>query len=420
MTRPLRPFCLAFTIPLRSSATLAMMLALVAAVALPARGQTYQVIHTFQIGDGATPAAGLTMDAAGRLYGTTASGGAHRFGTVFKLARAGSGWTLSTLYSFKGDNDGAAPAGRVSFGSDGALYGTTYEGGGNGCNAVGCGTVFKLKPSPSACKTALCPWNETILHAFNQSDGNFPLGDLLFDASGNIYGVTSQGGVPNLGGVVYELTPSGGGWTQSILYSFGGSLLYPSAGVIFDKAGNLYGTLLGSGDGHVFQLAPATSGWVYNEVYALLGGGEGGLPEAGLIFDDAGSLYGASTSYGGGGGGTVFKLTPSNGGWTLSILYSFVGVWGNVDGPIANLVTDKSGNLYGTTYADGAYGMGSVFKLIPRGSGWSYTSLHDFTGGADGANPKSNVIFDANGNLYGTASTGGNQCSCGVVWEITP
>lgn len=397
---------------------LALGFALMVVFTPSAQGQTYQVIHRFQGGEGAGPSAGLTIDAAGRLYGVTGAGGAFNFGTAFKLTRSGSGWTLTTLYSFKEGNDGRGPDSRVIFGPDGDLYGTTYEGGGNGCSGNGCGTVFKLKPRPSACTTVICPWDETILHAFDLNDGNWPIGDLLFDASGNIYGATRQGGAPNYGGVVYELTPSGGGWTESILYSFGGQLLTPTTGVIFDKSGNLYGTLAGYTYGYVFQLTPSGGGWVENNLYHFQGGNDGGGP-SGLIFDDAGNLYGATDLYGAGGGGTVYELTPSNGQWTFSVLYGFAA--GN-GGPVAPLTIDKAGNLYGTTWGDGAYGKGSIFKLTPGAGGWTYTSLHDFTGtNGDGAYPASNVIFDANGNLYGTAGRGGNgQCQCGLVWEITP
>ena len=401
--------------------SVALMMVLMAAVLLTpaAQSQTFQVIHSFTGGEGQNPYAGLTMDAAGRLYGTTYKGRTSGYGTVFKLMRSGSGWVLTPLHYFAGSSDGASPWSRVIFGPDGSLYGTTSQGGGE----RGYGAVFSLRPPATACKTALCPWTKTDVHTFGGKDGNQPIGDLTFDDTGNLYGTTYNGGRDGVG-TVYELTYNGVGWAVNVLYTFshGETLFLPSAGVTFDKAGNLYGTAEG-GFGGTFELTPSGGGWVYNQVYALHGGVEGGSPRAGLIFDDAGNLYSATMQYGAGGGGTVFGLTPSNGGWGFSTLYSFVGVCCNQVGPWATLVMDSAGNLYGTTQGDGAYGLGSVFKLSLRGSGWIYTSLHDFTGGDDGANPVSNVVFDASGNLYGTAANGGNNaCSlgCGVVWEITP
>ena len=185
-----------------------------------------------------------------------------------------------------------------------------------------------------------------------------------------------------------------------------------------DKAGSPYGaTYSGGRDSHgtVFQLTPAMSGWTENILYAFQGGSDGGILIAGPILDQSGNLYGATAGYGSGGGGTVFELTPATGGWTLNTLYSFAGT----GGPTGTLVMDGAGNLYGTTYSDGAYGYGNVFELTPHNGSWFYTDLHDFTGGSDGGNPNSNVVFDTSGNLYGTASTGGSQ-GVGVVWEITP
>jgi uncharacterized repeat protein (TIGR03803 family) len=166
----------------------AIVLALAVVLAPSALTQTFQVIHNFTgRGDGGAPYTGLTIDAAGNLYGTTSAGGAYQNGTVFRLRKAGSGWILSTLYSFAGGNDGAGPGGRVALASDGTLYGTTSEGGGSGCNGAGCGTVFHLIPSRAAPASALAPWSETVLYRFSGgSDGAGPGGDLTFDQSGNI------------------------------------------------------------------------------------------------------------------------------------------------------------------------------------------------------------------------------------------
>jgi uncharacterized repeat protein (TIGR03803 family) len=402
---------------LRGMAALAIVFALAAVLTPSACSQTFQVLHTFSGGDGQLPYAGLTMDAAGRLYGNTCGNYTSTHGTVFKLTPSGSSWVLTTLYTFSGGSDGACPQSRVIFGPEGRLYGTTTAGG-DKCQI--CGTVFSLRPPLTVCKTALCPWTETILYAFSGYDGVEPMGDLNFDGAGNLYGTAYEGGMGGRGNV-YELTPTGGGWTENVIFDFPeyGALGNPSAGVMFDKAGNLYGTAE-SDYGGVFELTPSGGGWLYSEIYTLHGGIEGSNPRAGVIFDNAGNIYSATTRYGVGGGGTIFGLTPSDIGWVFSGLYSFVGT----SGPLGNLFMDAAGNFYGTTFADGAYGLGSVFKLSPGPSGWTYTSLHDFTGGDDGANPVSNVLFDAAGNLYGTASAGGNKgpCfnGCGVVWEIMP
>jgi uncharacterized repeat protein (TIGR03803 family) len=262
---------------LRGISALAIVFALAAVLTPSARSQTFQVLHTFSGGDGQLPYAGLTIDAAGRLYGTTCGNFTSRYGTVFKLTPSGSSWVLTTLYTFSGGSDGACPESRVIFGPEGRLYGTT-TGGGSTCQI--CGTVFSLRPPLIACKTALCPWTETVLYAFSGYSGIEPMGDLNFDGAGNLYGTAYEGGSGGRGGI-YELTPTGGGWTENDVFNFPqyGALGNPSAGVMFDKAGNLYGTAYGNYGG-VFELMPSQGGWVYNELYTLHGGIEGSNPRA--------------------------------------------------------------------------------------------------------------------------------------------
>jgi uncharacterized repeat protein (TIGR03803 family) len=241
-----------------------MLLGALIIVAVPAaQTQTFAVLHTFTGGqDGGNPWAGLTMDGAGNLYGTARYGGSNGDGAVYQLKRAGSGWVFNSLYSFAGEPDGALPQDRVTFGPDGALYGPTAAGGtGGGCSG-GCGTVFKLRPSPTACKSALCPWTETVLYRFTgHPDGGGPSGEVSFDQAGNIYGTTGNGGFYDQG-TVYELTSSGSGWTDSILHSFFSGGATPWGGVILDKAGNLYGVTAASGP-VVYQLTYSqASGWI--------------------------------------------------------------------------------------------------------------------------------------------------------------
>jgi len=428
MKDPLRPGTSILRVKLRAAVGLVLASSVVLIVATTAHAQRqYTVLHNFAgEPDGAIPSAGLTIDVRGNIYGTTGHGGAVGYGEVFMLKRSGSDFVFSPLYSFTGGSDGAGPYARVVFGPDGALYGSTVAGGQGGCNYggwSGCGTVFSLRPSASACKTALCPWTETVLYRFAGSpDGAAPQGDLTF--GGTIYGSTLYGGLGL--GTIYQLTRSGGGWTEGILYQVPGGNIggYPYDGVISDASGNLYGVFAAygpTGGGAVYQLRPSGSGWSEDTVYGFLNEpNDGNVPEGGLLIE-SGNLYGTTTNLGSAGGGTVYQLMPAGEGWAYSILYSLANgpEGGSENGPEAKLFTDIAGNLYGTTLRDGAYGYGSIFKLSPSSGGWMYTSLHDFRGGDDGAYPYGNVVFDANGNLYGTAAYGGLYGN-GVVFEITP
>lgn len=408
--------------------------------------QTYIVLHTFTGGaDGAAPAGLLTIDAAGNFYGTTYAGGNSQCvnhtiinpcGTVFKLAHRGSGWTFAALYEFTGtDGDGAGPAhNSVVFGPDGALYGAaTY--GGSGAGKSGNGTVFRLTPPPTFCGSVSCPWTETILYRFlGGSDGSQPVGNVIFDHSGNLYGTTDEGGPGNCAsgcGTVYKLIHSNSGWTESVAYAFPGSPngANPGDGVIMDGVGNLYGTTSFGGSqslyGEAFELLPSGSGWTENHLHDFRGGTDGANPEAALIFDSSGNLYG-DTYFDGylngqGGAGSAFDLMPSGGEWSYGTLAAFNGTAG---GPEGRLVMDSAGNLYGTTAYTGRYSYGEVFRLTPSNGGWTLTDLYDFTGGSDGGVPYNGLTMDSQGNLYGTTSQGGG-CSlglggCGVIFEITP
>ena len=250
------------------------------------------------------------------------------------------------------------------------------------------------------------------------TDGSGPNGKVVFDAEGNLYGTTYYGGQYGLG-TVYEATRSGGTWTETVLYSFDGTHgASPSASVVLDRVGNLYGTTSTGGAhnwGAVFELTPSGSGWTEQVLYSFTNGNDGRSPAGGLVFDSAGNLYGSTQHNGQGFGGTVFELSPSGGGWAFTLLYSLSGR----AGPGDHLTLDAAGNLYGTTYQDGIDEQGSVFELSPSGSGWAYTDLHDFTGGNDGAAlPIGAVALDSSGNIFGTTSQGGRSFS-GVIFEIT-
>jgi len=313
---------------------------------------------------------------------------------------------------------------KLTLRSDGSLWGSTSAGGGGSCTLSngyrGCGTIYKLSPprGPGATGSG---WSINILHRFSGTNGSYPQGELTFDSSGNIYGTAVNGGTYGWG-LVFSLTSSGGGWNENILYQArnDGDGQYPMGGVIFDHSGNLYGIMPGGGRygrGVVYQLARSGSSWQESTVHDFsFQGNDGGQPNGGLIADSSGNIYG-TTVHLPGAGGSAFKLTSAPGPWNDDFVSTFSG--GINLGPYDKLVMDSAGDLYGTTFADGQYGYGSVFKLTRVGEGCSYHSLHDFTGGHDGGNPESALVFDAGGNLYGTASAGG-QYGKGVVFKVVP
>ncbi len=418
---------------------LVVVLALTLGVTSAAQAQTFQVLHTFTGKlDGANPeGAGLTMDRAGNLYGAAAFGGLETeacsyfgsCGTVYKLSRKGSGWVFNTLYLFTGGTDGNSPDTPIAFGLDGLIYGTTFYGGIPGpCDEHGCGIIYSLRPAATACKSALCPWSETVLYRFTgEDDGGSPaFGAFALDQAGNLYG-TALGGAYR-SGIVYELIRDNGQWTLNVLYSFTGQSdgSSPWSGVTADAAGNFYGTTLSGGlyqDGTAWELSPTGQGWTLTPIHQFLLNSDGYRSEGNLLLDSSGNLWGANEYGGPGGGGTVFELTPSSGSWNFSVVHSFTQIYGSQ----APLVMDPAGNLYGTSVNGGTYGYGTAFKMSPSDGGWSYTVLHNFTGGSDGANPYGQIVLDGNGNLYGTTFEGGMGPSCyvgsngcGVVWEITP
>ena len=401
-------------------------LALVVVVSLASsaiRAQTMAVLHTFGGPDGSDPAAGLVMDRGGNLYGTTYMGGTNDYGTVFKLSPERGSWILTTLHRFQGGNDGANPVGRVVFGPDGALYGTTDQGG-----IANNGTVFRLTPPATSCSSTGCPWTETVLYAFTGgSDGAFPQAvDLAFDAAGNIYGTTYLGGrsclIYGQCGVVFKLAKSGQHWTETTLYEFSGQpdAGPPIGGVAFDSAGNLYGTTVYGGvydGGALFELSPAGSGWTETVLHSFGNEPDGFGPLAGVIIDQQGNIFGTTNQGGASYCGTAFELSPSAGGWTYVQLTSFTG---QHQGPAAVPTLDVSGNLFGGTETGGANQAGNVYELVPDGYGnWTNLDLFDFGYGQlypYGRVVIGAVVVDSSGNVYGTAASGGAH-DLGTIWE---
>ena len=391
------------TVPIALLATLLFL----AGASQPAQSQTYSVIYNFTAegNDGGSPYGGPTLDHSGNLYGTTYTGGTYGSGSVYRLSPNGSSWTYDSLYSFKAGPDGVGPGfGSLALGPDGALFGTT-EGGGY------FGTAFAI---------CACAEGESQIHSFGVgSDGAQPIGGLVMDSTGNFYGTASLGGAYG-NGTVYEEVRSGETWTESTLYSFIGTNdgTNPASTLSLDANGNIYGTTSfgGANDvGMVFELSPSGSGWEQTVLYTFQGLNDGQNPLGGVTFDEAGNLYGTTFDGGVNGGGTVYELSPSASGWTFSTLYSFTGIYG---GPYNKLALSK-GNLYGATLNDGADGFGSVFELTRAKGGWKFTDLYDFAGASEGAEPYGSVAVDSNGNIFGTTNEGGSD-NQGLVFEITP
>jgi uncharacterized repeat protein (TIGR03803 family) len=515
-------------------------------------GWTFKVIHSFTGGDGAQPASNLLMDSEGNLFGTTDEGGYYDNGTVFELSPSPRGtWTIKQLYYFHNYGDGAYPLGTIAFDSAGNLYGTTQLGGPsdngtvfqltpnssgswtehiltnfNGANGSepdggvyvdslgnvyatafsgaslacqipgenrtpsGCGTVVKLSPASGGTwlvttilsftatdssfpqgsliadsfgnyygtatlggaygagevyKLTLAngKWAKTALYDFTGSngDGIYPSGSLVFDKSGNLYGTTQFGGLSGDAGycsngysgcgVVFELSPqASGSWKETILYSFNAATAgQPMAGLVFDHAGNLYGTTYSGGGsdcplscGAVFELSPGAGGWTEATLYEFTGGSDGSNPQGGVVVDNAGNLYGTASSGGTAGSGTAFELSPGSGVWSFSVIHEFGAKAGDAADPTSGLIFDSAGNLYGTAYFSPSSG-GAVYRLSRASGSWDSVILYSFKGGSDGSSPYGGVTFDATGNLYGTTTSGGKKsCSygCGAVFSLTP
>jgi uncharacterized repeat protein (TIGR03803 family) len=382
----------------KGSFRLAMILALTAVSSTFVHAQTFKVVYAFKGGnDAAYPQADLIRDQKGTLYGTTSGGGKFSQGTVFQLYPNGK---EKVLYAFPGFVYGAYPFGKLVRNEAGDLYGTTSSGGGQFGEQYG--TVFQLKSTGKL----------RNLIVFTGLNGISPTAGVIEDSAGNLYGTTIEGG-PSAEGTVFKFSKFG---HQKTLYGFGpqpdGGL--PFSPLLGDEAGSLYGTTLSggvSGFGTVFEVGKSGKETI---LYQFLGGMEGEHPNAGLIRDRQGNLYGTTVGttgiyppfyY-----GTIFKLDPAG---TETLLYSFTG---GADGgfPYGGLVQDDKGNLYGTTYAGGSFNHGTVFRLDVKGN---LTTLHHFTGGKDGSSPYAGLLIHS-GRLYGTAANGG-AFNFGTVFRIT-
>jgi uncharacterized repeat protein (TIGR03803 family) len=387
------------------------------------------ILHDFGAGtDGSAPRSELIMDSSGALYGTTTSqgGGCSTCGMVFSLKPSGGTYVESNLYGFLGPpHDGYQPFAGLVADSKGNLYGTTHAGGHGTCSN-GCGTVFKLTSFGDG------HYIESLLYEFKGGhDGSDPYGGLIFDASGDLFGTTLNGG-KGCGtsgcGTVYELKPNGSAYTEQVLYRFppetgslGGG--HPYGSLVLDKSGNLYGTTSNGGTaacacGTVYQLKPAQPYYKEKILYSFVSSPDGSTPVAGLVADKNGTLYG-TTQYGGSGScecGTVFEIVRIKGHYFENVIYSFSGPDGAL--PMGPVIVDQKGVLYGTTNTGGRSGKGAVFALTPSGSTYTEQVVHSFTDGSnnDGADPWGGVLL-ANGLLYGTTYVGGTL-ELGIAYSV--
>jgi uncharacterized repeat protein (TIGR03803 family) len=377
--------------------------------------------------DGAVPYGGVVLDPADNVYGTTTNGGdfggfcgTYGCGVVFKIDPKGH---ESLLHTFAGPSaDGANPTEGVTRDSEGRLYGLTLS----------FLTLYELQPSATVCAAMLCPWNESLLYNSEIGQlGGYPTGIPILDAQGNVYATSNTGGSgTNCGGpcgFVFKVDPQG---QETVIYNFQGGSdgTVPTGPLLLAADGSLYGTTVSGGSNRAGTVYKIDAKGNESILYSFTSGSNGFAPWSGVIADEQGNLYG-TTAVGGDSGpcnggtcGVVFELSPNqNGSWTESVLYSFQG---GADGsnPYAGLLRDSQGNLYGTASTGGAcvYGpyCGIVYKLDSAGN---KTTLWNFTGGTDGDEPGfGSLVMDPQGSLYGTTIFGGDLSAtnpaCSVVY----
>lgn len=381
---------------------------------------TTSVIYSFGGGqDGEYADTDLIRDGAGNLYGTTVQGGDYGGGTVWQLHPNGDGsWSHSVLYSFTGGADGGEPYKGVTLDAQGNLYGTAVTGGGGGCEG-GCGVAYKLTNNGGV-------WTQSVVHAFTGGeDGAGPGAGLTLDDKGNVYGMAPTGGA-NGAGTIFRIHPGKGGkWKFTVIHAFaGGDGIGGSAGRLLFQGRRLYGAATAGGAngyGDIYRLTPTKTGdWSFETLYSFLGTPDAGFPYGGLTFDALGNLYGTTYYDGAHNLGAVYELSPARGAvWKERVLYSFMG-GADGQGSIADVNFDAAGNLYSTTSEGGTDNDGTIFKLVPGvHHKWTESVVHSFAGAPDGEYAYNGMVSDGAGNLYGATVHGGDGDD-GAIYKFTP
>jgi len=397
--------------------------------------RTYRTISDFDYYvNGGNIEHGVTLDATGNLYGTTMNGGPLDYGVVFKLTKQPDGtWAESVLHFFQGGSEGRGPVSGVTFDKNGNLYGATVAGGVSCADPrpAGCGTVYKLTPQPDG------TWEHKVIYAFSGTEGIITGTELIFDRAGNLYGFSSAGNA-NCCGVVFSLKPdSDGSWSEEILYAFKGGRdgNFPVGNLVFDQAGNLYGETGQGGNkdcGTVFKLTPDPGGsWSESVVHSFCASkSDGRRPTGGLTMDASGNLFGV-TWWGGGaamppcplqtGCGTVFQLKPqSDGSWSYRKVHTFMDTPSAQ--PYGGVALDAAGNVYGTTVLNGTNDHGTIFMLVHNpDDSFTGKTLHIFKG-YPAIYPTGTLVLDESGTLYGTTvfSNPSSASLPGVVFKMIP
>ncbi len=399
----------------------------------------FKIIYSFTAQEGGKqgPNSGVAVDKAGSLYGSVGDGGDYGQGLVYKLAQTASGWIFNPLYSFAGGANGADP-GQVVVGPEGGLYGGTAGGGVQNCGSGGtssCGLVYGLRPQPTACLTALCSWMENVLYPFSGNTDAWAGEVSGFDQRGNLFGFSPEGGAYGHG-AVFELTPSNGGWTEEVIYSFTGSDGDGVNALLVAHDGKLYGTTFtgGHGGGAVFQLVPSGDGWTEQLIAGFPGCTYYNGCSPVLVQENSGNLYGVNRydryfwlQYYGFWDqfGQIFMMSPTDGKWQVTVIddtCNYYRCWEGMEDSgydlFYDLAIDDTGKVYATEGGGfpgigSGYWWGNVLEVVGSGG-----RQDKFLVGFSGDN-FSNVEVGASGKLYGTTSGCGTYGK-GTVWQLTP